>query len=160
MAVQIELSKNPEIIHRIMIKAFWEYHEAEPPSSALAETVELVAEDLRSNGQALLMRENNKPIAMVRFFISDKTMTVYRLAVIPEKQGRGLAKQLLQALEEFAYEHGVKIIFCKVRATVPKNLHLYRSVGFETYEESAVTNKNGKPVQVVSMKRLLERRDF
>ncbi|GAF15104.1 hypothetical protein JCM19046_141 [Bacillus sp. JCM 19046] len=160
MTIHIEHSRDPETIYSVMMKAFWEYQQADPPSSALAETVELVAEDLQTNGQALLMWEYSKPVAMVRFTLEGKTLTFYRLSVIPEKQGQGMAKQLLQALEQIAREQGVETIYCKVRAAVKKNLQLYQSVGFEIYEESIVINRNNQPVQIVAMKRVLERGDI
>jgi predicted GNAT superfamily acetyltransferase len=43
----------------------------------------------------------------------------YRLSVIPEKQGKGIAKKIFKSLEEYANKVDVTTILCKVRLTVP-----------------------------------------
>lgn len=46
---------------------------------------------------------------------------------------------------------GVTTIFCKVCMTVPKNIKLYSSIGFEIYDEEVVHKPNGINIKVVSM---------
>jgi GNAT superfamily N-acetyltransferase len=74
------------------------------------------------------------------------------LSVIPEKQGEGIAKKILKSLEDYANKVGVSTILCKVRMTVPKNIQLYNSIGYDVYDEEVVNKPNGINIKVVSMK--------
>lgn len=145
-----EVSDAP-IIHDLMIKAFLEYKDDVPPSSALEETVQSVLIALKVGEQGLISYVDNQPVGMVRFQLKEEGLYFYRLSVIPEKQGIGIAKKILRSLEDFAIEKGVSTIFCKVRMTVPKNIKLYSSIGYGIYDEEVVHKPNGINIKVVSM---------
>lgn len=63
--------------------------------------------------------------------------------MIPERQGQGLAKVLLDKLEQFALTNGKTISQCKVRLNVPRNMELYRSLGYAVTKKEMVENCNG-----------------
>ncbi|CAN7765697.1 GNAT family N-acetyltransferase [Paenibacillus sp. LjRoot153] len=46
----------------------------------------------------------------------------YRLSVSPEARGKGIAKSILNWLEEYAKKHGKSEIVCRVRMSIPKNI--------------------------------------
>ncbi|PRA78444.1 N-acetyltransferase [Peribacillus simplex] len=138
-----------------MIKAFMEYKDEVPPSSALEETVQSGLIALKDGEQGLISYVDNEPVGMVRFQLNEDGLYFYRLSVIPEKQCLGIAKKILMSLEDFAIKKEVTTIFCKVRMTVPKNIKLYSSIGYGVYDEEVVHKPNGIDIKVVSMMKKL-----
>lgn len=141
------------VIHHLMIKAFGEYKDVIPPSSALEETVQSVSNALENGENALIAYEENNPVGMVRFQLNKEGLYFYRLSVIPEQQGKGIAKKLLYSLEDYAIESRVSALLCKVRMTVSKNIKLYSSLGYRVYDEEEVYKPNGIVLRIVSMQK-------
>ncbi|TQR15625.1 GNAT family N-acetyltransferase [Psychrobacillus soli] len=150
----VEIS-DAAVIHDLMIRAFMEYMDAVPPSSALEETVQSISASLKEGEQGFIGYVDHRPVGMVRFLLNEKGLYFFRLSVIPEKQGQGIAKKILKSLEDYAINNGIHTLFCKVRMTVPKNIQLYSSIGFNIYEEEVVHKPNGISIKVVSMEKKL-----
>lgn len=155
MNITIEKSTNSTLIHEIMIKAFSEYKKDVAPSSALDETVEMISTSLANGEKALIGFIDDKPAAMLRFQIKKNYIYFSRLSVIPEHQGKGIAKSLVKALEKYAKQNKVNEIQCKVRMSVPRNIQLYESIGYEIFEEDIVHKPNGVDLKVVSMRKYM-----
>ncbi|WP_306301580.1 GNAT family N-acetyltransferase [Heyndrickxia acidiproducens] len=147
-----ELS-DAKLIHDLMIKAFMGYKEEIPPSSALEESVASISAALKNNEKGLVAYIDEMPVGMVRFQLTENGLYFYRLSVIPEEQGKGIAKKILKALEKYARDKDLPALYCKVRLTIKKNINLYRSVGYTIYNEEVVTKPNGIEVKVVLMKK-------
>lgn len=139
------------IIYEIMMKAFEVYRYDDIPSSALNETTVTIETSMRAGEQGLISYENREPVGIVRYRIEKDHLYFYRLSVIPEKQGQGVAKQLLSSLEEIATQHCKKIIKCNVRVKVPKNIALYQSLGYHIYKEEFVPKPHGTKLKIASM---------
>lgn len=141
------------VIHTLMISAFTKYKNDTPPSSALDETVESINAALAAGEQALICHDEGQPAGMVRFTIEGKMLYFFRLSVLPEKQGRGIAKKLLEKLEQIAVQQEMKEIQCKVRASLPQNIRLYESIGYEVFEEQLLDRGAGPKIPIVSMRK-------
>ena len=152
--IKANLSDVP-VIRDVMIRAFQEYEHATPPTSALKETVESIATEMQSGVEALIAYIEEEPVAMVRFRSEDKSLYFSRFSVVPERQGQGIAKKILRYLEEYATQQGKRVVACKVRADVPKNISLYQSIGYHVCEESILHRTDGTSIAVVSMEKLL-----
>nr|WP_106779388.1 GNAT family N-acetyltransferase [Lysinibacillus timonensis] len=155
MIINSAITSDAAIIHDLMMKAFMVYKNETPPSSALEETVQSVSEALEKGEKALIAYEENEPVGMVRFQLTDSGLYFYRLSVLPEKQGKGIAKQLLHSLEEYARKFAVSTILCKVRKSVRKNIQLYISLGYQVYDEETIHKLNDVSLKIVSMKKEL-----
>ncbi|QQK77709.1 GNAT family N-acetyltransferase [Salicibibacter cibarius] len=155
MVINPATTSEAAVIHNLMIQAFLEYKHETPPSSALDETVQSVSDALGKGEKALIAYEENQPVGMVRFQLKNEGLNFYRLSVIPEKQGIGIAKELLKSLEDYANKAELSTILCKVRMTVQKNIQLYSSLGYAVYDEDVVHKPNGINIKVVSMKKKL-----
>jgi len=153
MEISSAQSSDAPIIHDLMIKAFSEYQNGIAPSSALEETIDSVSDALLNGEKAIIAYEENLPVGMVRFELREEGLYFYRLSVIPEKQGQGIAKKILKYLEDYANNIGVSTILCKVRMTVTKNIQLYSSIGYHIYDEEMVNKPNGITIKVFSMKK-------
>jgi len=155
--IRLAAVEDAQTLHRVMLSAFEEYRYADIPSSALNETEASIREALQSGReQALLYFRYGVPLGMVRFTIAENALYFFRLSVIPEARGQGIAKALLAWLERYAGEQGLKEIWCRVRVSVPRNIELYQSVGFAVTKEEVVINANGHPVKTVVMKKKIQ----
>ncbi len=143
------------LVHDLMIKAFTKYKDDVPPSSALEETVDSVAKALIEGEKGLIAYLNENPVGMVRFQLQENGIYFYRLSVIPEEQGKGIAKALLSKLEAFAKQKAISIVSCNVRFTADQNIALYESIGYQMYDEEVMYRPNGIKLKVVSMKKEL-----
>lgn len=136
-----------------MIKAFSEYKNDAAPSSALDETVEMISTSLANGENAFIAFIDGEPVAMLRFQLIENYIYFSRLSVIPQYQGKGIAKSLLNALEKYAEQNDINEIQCKVRVSVPRNIQLYKSIGYEIFDEDIVHKPNGVDLKVVSMRK-------
>ena len=59
---------------------------------------------------------------MLRFQIEETELYFYRLSVLPICQRQGVAKSLLNHLEDYCMKHQISKIKCKVRANIWKTL--------------------------------------
>lgn len=132
------------------------YAQADPPSSALSEKVASIAKVIvQGKEQALIGYDEEMPVCMVRYQVMAGELCFFRLSVIPEKQGKGLAKKMLHALERLAMEQEIVAITCKVRAELARNIALYETVGYTIVHEETVNNSNGSAVPIVHMAKRL-----
>ncbi|WP_245676138.1 GNAT family N-acetyltransferase [Domibacillus iocasae] len=155
MQIKYATPSDAPTIHYLMIKAFEEYKDEVPLSSALEETTESITAALEDGEQALISYIHDEPVGMIRFRLKENGIYFYRLSVIPENQGKGIAKKLLKSLEEHAEQIKKTKVLCKVRMTVPKNIKLYNSLGYRIYDEELVYKPNGINIKVVSMMKQL-----
>lgn len=153
--MQVQLSKDADLILHIMLQAFDEYRTEEVPSSALDETAEMITAEISNGELALIGCVDGRGAAMVRFQLKDDFLYFYRLSVTPEYQGKGLAKALLAFLEHYAAQHRIPEIQCKVRMNVPRNLKLYESIGYSISKEETVTKPTGEELQVATMSKTI-----
>ncbi|CDQ20058.1 GNAT family N-acetyltransferase [Halobacillus karajensis] len=153
MVINFAKTTDGRIIHDLMIKAFMEYNHEIPPSSALKETAQSVSDALEEGEEGLIAYEGNKPVGMVRFQIKNKILYFYRLSVIPNERGKGIAKKILTFIEKYANKEGLSSIRCKVRMSEPKNIKLYRSIGYDVYRGEVVDKPNGINTKVVTMRK-------
>ncbi|GAK08499.1 GNAT family N-acetyltransferase [Geomicrobium sp. JCM 19038] len=140
------------IVCTLMHDAFAEYKHATPSSSALLETPDSVREGLNGGEKALIGMEGDKPVAMLRYVISDDDLYFFRLSVPPENQGNGYAKKLITALEAEAKTLGKQSVSCRVRTAVDRNMVLYQRLGYET-EEIVTKNIQGIHIDVATVKK-------
>lgn len=147
-------AEDAHLVYKIMLSAFEEYRNSDTPSGALAETVSSIEEALRNGSEmALLYYLNGVPAGTVRFRTDNNSLYFFRLSVIPEARNRGIAKAMLAWLENYAKEHGLNEIWCKVRKSVPRNIRLYESAGFIVFREETKTSSSGATIQIISMKK-------
>ncbi|MFC5401572.1 GNAT family N-acetyltransferase [Cohnella soli] len=153
---QPKLRKDPEVtvreataedantIYSLMMIAFEEYRTAIPPSSALDETEEGIAQGLQDGTEsAAILFEDDMASAMVRFKIEGDTIHFYRLSVVPNRRRRGHARKLVQWIERHAIAKGLNVSRCKVRQSVQNNLVLYQNMGYEIVDQELIVRPEG-----------------
>lgn len=136
--------EDAETIHSLMLIAFEEYKDAVPPSSALEETEEAIAEALREEREsAAILYEDDTAIAMVRFKYEDDRIYFFRLSVIPARRRRGYAKQLVKWIEKQGITKGMNVSRCRVRQSINNNLGLYQDMGYEIVDQELIVRPAG-----------------
>ena len=121
-------------VHRLTQAAFSALH-VDPPSGALRETVELVADELAAGGGAIA-EIGGRPVACLRWHTADSgDFHVRRLAVDPDLQRQGLGRQLMLWADGEAATRSCPGITVGVRIALPGNLEFFRSLGFEVTAE-------------------------
>lgn len=131
--------EDAHLVYAVMMSAFEEYRHIDIPLSALGETVHSIQESLSYNKeQACLYIQNETPIGSARFTLNENSLYFSRLSVSPQERGKGIAKSMLSWLETYAHQHGKREALCQVRMSVPQNIKLYESVGYEICGEEIV----------------------
>jgi ribosomal protein S18 acetylase RimI-like enzyme len=85
----------------------------------------------------------HEPVGMLRLNEMDDEIGIYSFAVIPDYQGRGYGRQMLEeAIYAVRADQGQKTIMLDVDTTNERALQLYRSCGFDiktTYDYYSIT---------------------
>jgi ribosomal protein S18 acetylase RimI-like enzyme len=138
-----------------MFRAFAEYVRTIAPSSALQETASSITTSMLHGEQVLIAFDGSTAVGIVRFMICIDALYFYRLAIIPEKRGRGIAKMLLRRLETEATDYRRNAVICRVRRRELRNLHLYRSDGFQIFGDEEIVHKPLTVLHVIWMRKFI-----
>lgn len=143
-------------IHRVILAAFEEYKNSLVPSSALDEKVELIKTSLEEGQEkAFLYWKDDRAVGTVRFKEQEAALYFFRLSVRPEERGRGIAGQLLRALEDYATTYSFDVLRCQVRRSEARNIALYKNNGFYISGNNTVIKPDGKQVETALMTKKL-----
>lgn len=156
MNLEIRLANENEtpIVHKLMLEAFEEYRLLEVPSSALNESLDILLNAVKNGSEkALLCFVNGVPVESSRFTMKDESLYFSRLSVTPHARGKGIAKAILLWLEKYAVENGKIKMECRVRASLSKNISLYKAMGYIVSKEEVVNNPNGFSVNTMVMEK-------
>lgn len=119
------------LVYHIMREAFAEYENVlQPPSGANRETVDDVTAAMQQGGAALAW-VGEMPVASARFRVDGDALCVGRVAVLPAYRQRGIAKAVMRYMENIARQHRRDVLCVGVRMSLPGNLALYQSLGYE-----------------------------
>jgi ribosomal protein S18 acetylase RimI-like enzyme len=115
-----------------MRAAFAEYAGKLPQESgALRETLADV-QNAMTEGGAVLAFIGDVPVGSARFLPDGDGVYVGRVAVPPEHRRKGIASALMRFVEDYARASGKAWIRIGVRESLPSNIALYQSLGYET----------------------------
>jgi len=107
-----------------------------PESGAFAETEDNIAEQMKAGARALVAERNGQVLACVMTEMQEGDLYFGRLAVLPQARGLGLAKRLIDAVEEDARRRGLPGVRLGVRVVLTDNQRLFSSLGYvETSRE-------------------------
>ena len=107
-----------------------------PESGAFGETADNIGRQLKSGAGALIAERNGQVLACVMTEMQEGDLYFGRLAVLPQARGLGLAKRLIEAVEEEARRRGLPGVRLGVRVVLTGNQRLFGSLGYvETSRE-------------------------
>jgi len=117
------------VVHELTQAAFAGFETLDPPSGASRETAESVRRDLEAAGGALAWLDS-RPVGCLRYVVGADHLHVRRVAVAPERQGRGIGRALMAWAEVQAGDRGLSRVTVGVRLSLPGNLAFYRRLGY------------------------------
>jgi ribosomal protein S18 acetylase RimI-like enzyme len=119
------------LVRSIMRQAFAEYDGSLAVSSgANAESLAEVETAMREGG-AVLAFDDEQGIGSARFSFEPDALYVGRVAVLPTHRRRGVASAMMRFLEDVARHQQRHAIYIAVRESLPSNVQLYQSLGYE-----------------------------
>ncbi len=121
----------------------------DPPSGADAETVADVEAAMRRGG-AVIAWDGATPVGAARWLVAEEALYVGRVAVLPDHRRQRVASALMRFLEDLAPTLGCDAVRVGVRASLPENVALYRSLG---YEVVSIEPHEPGPDRVVTMRK-------
>ncbi len=108
-----------------------------PESGAFRETAATIAAELDRGAGAIVAERNGEMLGCV--LVEEKEGDLYfgRLSVVPMARGRGLATQLIDAVEAEARRRGLAGVRLGVRVVLTDNQRLFLALGYrETSREA------------------------
>lgn len=102
----------------------------EPESGAFRETAEGIAAELARDSGAIVAERNGRMIGCVMLKLMDDDLYFGRLAVVPDARGEGLARRLVEAVEDEARRRERAGVQLGVRIVLVENQQLFSSMGY------------------------------
>jgi ribosomal protein S18 acetylase RimI-like enzyme len=78
-----------------------------------------------------LLYADGKPVALIEMIVSPDYLFIENIAVLPEYQGQGLGRHLLNHAEEKVRKAKVRELRLLTNQAFAANIRLYKSVGFQ-----------------------------
>ena len=126
-----------------------------PESSAFRETEEAIVRQLGAGAGAFIAERNGEVLGCVMTEPMEGDLYFGRLAVLPAAHGLGLAKRLIQAVEDDARARGLPGVRLGVRIALPQNQRLFNSLGYREISREAHPGFN-QPTSI-NMRKSVER---
>lgn len=136
--------ENAEAVVGVIHKSFGARKVLDPPSTALEETVESVAEVLGTAG-GLLVERRDVPMGALLFDESRPGLLgLRRVSVDPEIQSRGIASAMVGVAEDTAEERGMDGIWLHVRVELPATMQFWARRLYYPVAQTGTTVEFGK----------------
>lgn len=102
----------------------------EPESGAFRETAEGIAAELARKSGAIVAERNGLMIGCVIVQLMEDDLYFGRLSVVPEARGEGIARRLVEAVEDEARRRELAGVRLGVRIVLTENQELFASLGY------------------------------
>jgi len=131
IGVRLAALADAGLVRDVMLAAYAEHKGALPvDSGAHLETVDDVVEGMRRGG-AVVAYDGREVVGSARFTAEDDCLYVGRVAVLPSHRRRGVASAMMRFMDEVAQQYGRDMVRVGVRRSLPGNVALYVSLGYE-----------------------------
>ena len=101
-----------------------------PESGAFRETAETIATELATNSGAIVAERNGRMVGCVMLKLEEGDLYFGRLAVLPSARGLGIARRLIEAVEDEASRRALAGVRLGVRVVLTENQRLFASLGY------------------------------
>ena len=102
----------------------------EPESGAFRETPEGIATELARESGPIVAERNGRMIGCVMVKLVEDDLYFGRLSVVPEVRGEGIARRLVEAVEDEARRRELAGVRLGVRIVLVENQQLFSSMGY------------------------------
>jgi predicted N-acetyltransferase YhbS len=115
---------------RVIALAFEEHRgKLTPPSSSLNKSPEAVRQELQTT-KAIVACKYDEVVGCVFYSPREDFVYLAHLAVLPDYRGLGIAKALMQAVEQKALEQNLSKVRLSVRLALEKTRAFYERTGY------------------------------
>jgi ribosomal protein S18 acetylase RimI-like enzyme len=119
------------VVAATIAAAFEQYRgRLEPESGAFDETADGIAAELGHESGCILAEQNGKVLGCVMVKLLEGDLYFGRLAVLPSARGRGIARLLIDAVEDEARRRELPGVRLGVRIVLTENQALFTSLGY------------------------------
>jgi len=101
-----------------------------PESGAFRETADAIAAELASNSGAIVAERNGRIVGCVMVRLMEGDLYLGRLSVVPEARGHGIARRLVEAVEDEACRRELAGVRLGVRIVLTENQRLFTALGY------------------------------
>ena len=101
-----------------------------PESGAFRETAEAIATELATDSGAIVAERNGRMVGCVMLKLEEGDLYFGRLAVLPSARGLGIARRLIEAVEDEASRRALAGVRLGVRVVLTENQRLFGSLGY------------------------------
>lgn len=101
-----------------------------PPSGAHRETLDTIAQKLAEGG-AFIAWKGETALGCVLIEPEEDALYLGRLAVLPQYRGLGVARLLIDAVENQARASGLNKVTLSVRVQLPRNRAFFECLGYQ-----------------------------
>lgn len=123
------------------------------PFFELAEDSEAQLNGYIDLGRVLVARDLQEIVGHLQVIVTDEpqTLEIKSLAVIPEQQGRGVGRLLIDQVAIMTADEGITTLLVSTAAASVGNLRFYQRVGFRmlSVDRDAFTPETGYPDQIL-----------
>lgn len=88
------------------------------------------AEGMEASAIFLAAEEDDRIIGYIGMYVSAPEGEITNVAVAPNARGKGTGKALVEAVKQWALDHGVTRIVLEVRVSNAPAIHIYETAGF------------------------------
>jgi predicted N-acetyltransferase YhbS len=118
--------------------AFEEYRgRLEPESGAFRETAEAIADELVRDSGAIVAERNGQMLGCVMVKLLEGDLYFGRLSVLPVARGQGIARRLVEAVEDEARRRELLGVRLGVRVVLTENHRLFTSLGYVEFSRES-----------------------
>jgi predicted N-acetyltransferase YhbS len=118
--------------------AFEEYRgRLEPESGAFRETAEAIADELVRDSGAIVAERNGQMLGCVMVKLLEGDLYFGRLSVLPAARGQGIARRLVEAVEDEARRRELLGVRLGVRVVLTENHRLFTSLGYVEFSRES-----------------------
>ncbi len=111
--------------------AFEQYRgKLEPESGAFRETADGIAGELARYSGAIVAERNGRMLGCVMVKLTEDDLYLGRLSVLPEARGQGIARRLVEAVEDEARRRELAGVRLGVRIVLTANQRLFTALGY------------------------------
>lgn len=130
ITVRPALPDDAALLLHITQQAFEPYRDQlDPPSGVFQETLESVQHKIETGDGFFALLDDHIAGSVLVEFQTDH-IYVGRLAVLPDFQGKGIARALMAAVEDLAQQHQITRIEVAVRLVLTPNRAMFAHLGF------------------------------
>lgn len=101
-----------------------------PESGAFRENAEGIAAELAHESGAIIAERNGRIVGCVMVKLMENDLYFGRLSVVPEARGLGIARRLIDAVEDEARRRELAGVQLGVRIVLTENQRLFSSLGY------------------------------